>query len=216
MLEFLRGKVSDRKLRLYASACFSEYCSTLTVGKEEVINLTERVADGLATSKDIQRMFFLLGDVEQGLGGVYYGNLCEREPFSLATYATYFSTPFTADSLRCIFGNPFPKGVSPQLHWLRVTASRVMKLLAASPSRPVSTKPEVFVPASVLIRSWLTSTVLALANGIYEEKAFDRMPILADALQDAGCDNEEILNHCRGESVHVRGCWVVDSLTGRT
>jgi hypothetical protein len=63
--------------------------------------------------------------------------------------------------------------------------------------------------------SWLTSTVLALANGIYQEKAFDRMPILADALQDAGCDNEDVLNHCRQPGEHVRGCWVIDSVTGR-
>jgi len=63
--------------------------------------------------------------------------------------------------------------------------------------------------------TWLTSTVVHLAQGIYEEKAFDRMPILADALQDAGCDNQDILIHCRSEGPHVRGCWVVDLLTGR-
>jgi hypothetical protein len=63
---------------------------------------------------------------------------------------------------------------------------------------------------------WLTSTVLALARGIYGEKAFDRMPILADALQDAGCDNDEMLSHCRREGwEHVRGCWVLDLLLGR-
>ena len=61
-------------------------------------------------------------------------------------------------------------------------------------------------------RAWLTTTVVALAKGIYDEKAFDRMPILADALQDAGCDNEDVLNHCRGQEPHVRGCWVLDLL----
>jgi hypothetical protein len=58
--------------------------------------------------------------------------------------------------------------------------------------------------------AWRTPDVKALAKGIYEEKAFDRMPILADALQDAGCDNDDILTHCRGTTPHVRGCWVVD------
>ncbi len=62
---------------------------------------------------------------------------------------------------------------------------------------------------------WLTSTVLALTTGIYAERAFDRMPILADALQDAGCVNEDILNHCRGPGAHVRGCWVVDAILGK-
>jgi hypothetical protein len=65
--------------------------------------------------------------------------------------------------------------------------------------------------------SWRTSDVLLLARGIYEGRAFDRMPILADALQDAGCDSEAILNHCRDASAtHVRGCWVVDLVLGKT
>jgi hypothetical protein len=63
--------------------------------------------------------------------------------------------------------------------------------------------------------AWLTSDVLLLARGIYAEKAFDRMPILADALQDAGCTSEEMLTHCRDTNhVHVRGCWVLDLLLG--
>ena len=62
---------------------------------------------------------------------------------------------------------------------------------------------------------WLTSTVIDLAQVIDEERAFDRIPILADALMDAGCDNEEIIAHCRSESPHIRGCWVVDLLLGK-
>jgi hypothetical protein len=55
-----------------------------------------------------------------------------------------------------------------------------------------------------------------LARGIYEERAFDRLPILADALEDAGCTDPDILGHCRGPGPHVRGCWVVDLLLGRS
>lgn len=63
--------------------------------------------------------------------------------------------------------------------------------------------------------AWLTDTVRTLARGIYEQKAFERMPILADALQDAGCESEDILNHCRDTACeHVRGCWVLDLLLG--
>jgi hypothetical protein len=58
---------------------------------------------------------------------------------------------------------------------------------------------------------WRTSTAVAIASGMYDSRDFSAMPILADALQDAGCENEDILNHCRDpEQVHVRGCWVVD------
>lgn len=63
--------------------------------------------------------------------------------------------------------------------------------------------------------SWLTSTVLSLAEGIYADRAFDRLPILADALQDAGCDNIDILAHCREAGPHARGCWVVDLVLGK-
>ncbi|MBY0522805.1 MAG: hypothetical protein K2R98_05385 [Gemmataceae bacterium] len=57
-----------------------------------------------------------------------------------------------------------------------------------------------------------TSSVVGLAQSIYQERAFDRLPILADALEDAGCTNQAMLAHCRGPGLHVRGCWVVDLL----
>jgi hypothetical protein len=67
----------------------------------------------------------------------------------------------------------------------------------------------------VFSQEWRTDTAVALAKGMYESRVFSAMPILADALQDAGCDNEDILNHCRQPGEHVRGCWVIDLLTGR-
>jgi hypothetical protein len=63
--------------------------------------------------------------------------------------------------------------------------------------------------------TWNNATVVRIVKAIYDERAFDRMPILADALEDAGCDNADILNHCRGPGPHVRGCWVVDLLLGK-
>ena len=64
---------------------------------------------------------------------------------------------------------------------------------------------------------WLTSDVRLLAQGIYADRAFDRLPILADALQDAGCANREILAHCRTpDKPHARGCWIVDGILGKS
>jgi hypothetical protein len=64
--------------------------------------------------------------------------------------------------------------------------------------------------------AWRTTDVMLLAQGIYGAKAFDRMLILADALQDAGCDNDDILSHCREASLaHVRGCWALDLVLGK-
>ncbi len=75
------------------------------------------------------------------------------------------------------------------------------------PFRPVAVDPSWL--------AWNAGTVRQLAEGIYQERAFDRIPILADALEEAGCDNEEILQHLRGPGPHVRGCWVLDLLSGR-
>jgi hypothetical protein len=63
--------------------------------------------------------------------------------------------------------------------------------------------------------SWQTSAVKHLAEAIYEERGFDRLPILADALEDAGCANADIIGHCRGPGPHTRGCFVIDLLLGR-
>jgi len=83
-----------------------------------------------------------------------------------------------------------PEHVRPSSHFL---------VRVGNPFRPVPLDP-----------SWLTSTVVTLAAGVYDERAFDRLPILTDALQDAGCEIAEVLDHCRGPGPHVRGRWVVD------
>jgi hypothetical protein len=63
--------------------------------------------------------------------------------------------------------------------------------------------------------AWQDGLIPRLAQAIYEERAFDRLPVLGDALEEAGCADESILAHCRGEDQHVRGCWVVDAVLAR-
>ena len=86
------------------------------------------------------------------------------------------------------------------------------------------TKPRGGDPGNVVhcmdsrLRQWLRwhdGLVRKIAQTIYDERRFEDMPVLADALEEAGCKNEEMLNHCRGEGLHVRGCWVVDLLLGK-
>ena len=77
--------------------------------------------------------------------------------------------------------------------------------------------PLPFRPVTLDTR-WLTwnhGTVPAIAHRMYEERAFHDLPILADALEDAGCTDADILAHCRQPGEHVRGCWVVDLLLGK-
>jgi hypothetical protein len=84
------------------------------------------------------------------------------------------------------------------------TNINLLRDIFGNPFRPVTFDP-----------SWRTDTVLSLARGMYESRDFSPIPILADALRDAGCDNEAILAHCRGDGPHVRGCWVVDLVLGK-
>lgn len=80
----------------------------------------------------------------------------------------------------------------------------LIRCLFGNPYHPSSVDP-----------AWLTGTVVTLARGIYADRAFDRLPVLADALQDAGCHDSVILEHCRREGSHARGCWVVDTVLGQ-
>jgi len=87
----------------------------------------------------------------------------------------------------------------------RAWQGRVLRdLFGSLPFRPVS-----------LDAAWQTSTVTSLAQAIYDERAFDRLPILADALEDAGCNNQEVLSHLRSGREHCRGCWPLDLVLGK-
>jgi hypothetical protein len=76
--------------------------------------------------------------------------------------------------------------------------------ILGNPFKPITLNP-----------NWFTPTVKQLAAMIYEERQFNNMPILGDALEEAGCDKEELLRHCRGGGEHVRGCFVLDLVLGK-
>lgn len=82
--------------------------------------------------------------------------------------------------------------------------NNMIREVFANPFRPSAADPR-----------WLTPTPVCLAHDLYQERAFKRLPILADALEEAGCTNVDILSHCRSEGPHVRGCWAVDLILGK-
>ena len=82
---------------------------------------------------------------------------------------------------------------------------RLLRDLFGNPFRPVTFSP-----------SWRTDTAISLAAHVYDARDFSAMPILADALQDAGCDSDDVLSHCRDATLaHARGCWVIDLVLGK-
>jgi hypothetical protein len=84
---------------------------------------------------------------------------------------------------------------------------RLIRDVFGNPFRPMTVDPTW--------RAWNDGTVKKLAQAIYNDRRFIDLPILADALEDAGCTDADILSHCRGPGPHVRGCWVVDRLLGK-
>ena len=134
----------------------------------------------------------------------------------VAGYVAAYAAPNPSPTLRVYWQGDqmieerFPPNAD-RLTWEAISARHLrdsadlLRDIFGNPFRPAAQDP-----------AWRTETVLALARGIYEERAFDRMPILADALQDAGCTSEDVLGHCRdAKQVHVRGCWVVDLVLGK-
>jgi hypothetical protein len=117
---------------------------------------------------------------------------------SLAFHGSYYTG-------NGVFLRPFqwPLPVPAATMAERVAQSALLRCLFGNPFRPAALSPE-----------WRTTNAVALARTIYDELAFDRLPILADALEDAGCTDRAILEHCRSAGPHVRGCWVVDLLLG--
>ncbi len=97
-----------------------------------------------------------------------------------------------------------PEQITETILSYHVHPSRYIREVFGNPFRPITFSP-----------SWRTSTAVTLAKQMYESRDFGAMPILADALQDAGCDCADVLDHCRGPGPHVRGCWVLDRVLGK-
>ena len=151
-------------------------------------------------------------DVFQGPARPLYDAHHRREA-SVSGAAIHVAYDFWADWYAYAFPNlddyfanaptaPYPGALRENP---RTYLPAVMRDIFGNPFRPV-----VFSP------SWRTDTAVALALTMYESREFSAMPILADAFQDAGCDNDAILNHCRNlNQLHVRGCWVIDLVLGK-
>jgi hypothetical protein len=208
MLEFLRGKASDRKLRLFACACVRR-AGYLAKNRRLVraLSLLERFLDGTGTDRDRGRAHQLGVQVLQS-GRLDLSQQClgaevwegARKTLDRQVHA-FGESAAAAVGYAAGGGDPeFQTAKSAE----RGAQVAIVRDNFGNPFRPVSADP-----------AWFNSTAVSLAAGIYADRAFDRLPILADALQDAGCDNADVLDHCRSDGPHVRGCWVVDLLTGR-
>jgi hypothetical protein len=220
LLEYVSLTPSERKRRLSLVACAGRLPRTLICPEiEEAVGLVSRLAEGAGRSEDADILYIAmmdrasefsplaLTDVAKAQAEVAAAIVGETIPWRVWMLAHVVGmavgTPFDETGRKQVF--VWTPELTEAIQKEQQAASEILRdIYGRLLFRPVSLDP-----------SWLTSDVVALAEGIYAENAFDRMPILADALQDAGCDSPDILNHCRQPGKHVRGCWVVDMLTGR-
>jgi hypothetical protein len=208
MVDHLRGVTSDRKMRLVACACARDLWHLLPGAAREVVEAAESFIEG---EIGYQQLFIAhTSALAESRSWSSFGD--NRYPTEVACWTVTDSpqTAYeraTADYLWAVAEEAGVELEARSRAWntARESLVRLLRDIFGNPFRPVAVDPR-----------WLTSTVVSLARGIYDERAFDRLPILADALQDAGCDDPDVLGHCRSPGPHVRGCWVVDLVLGRS
>jgi hypothetical protein len=213
MLAFLRGKASDRKLRLFAAACCRVAWSSLGPHRSRrAVEVAERYADGLATEQDLHRARsqaceatmrnrrHTLGRAAGSFSATVEGRL------NLAAEAVHFHQPFLIGRFRWHTADDELNTATPLL---------LRDLFGPLPLRPVA------VAAALL--QWREGLVVRLAQAAYDNRRLpagtlepERLAILADALEEVGCTESELLEHLRGAGPHVRGCWAVDLVLGRS
>jgi hypothetical protein len=207
MLEFLRDKVSDRKLRLFSCACCRLIWDQIkTEACRRAVEIGESYADGQVQKKYLKQARSASSTSMEGADHVAWCAVRENAAIGARDVARaaawqMVARPVTPDG---------DKG------WSLVGDLKDAEAQLADILRDLVENPLWAPSAERGWLSWNDGAIVKLAEAIYIERAPDRLPILADALEDAGCTDETILRHCRQPREHVHGCWVVDLILGKS
>ena len=214
MLAFLDGKASERKLRLFACACCRRIWHLFTdEPSRRAVEVAERYADGAAGEEELSKAAFgtqtIASDTPERAAGEAASASIWLNTFSASHYAAFavaskdFGVRIAAHAVR----DRFPLLLGARDAERLAQCGVLRDLLGPLPFRPIT-----------IDTSWLTwhdGLLVSMARRMYDSRDFADMPVLADALEEAGCANADILEHLRGPGSHVRGCWVVDALLAR-
>lgn len=232
MLEHLRRQASARKVRLFAVACCRRVWSSLDAEEfRDAVQKAESFADGLANEAQLLEahakalaIFRNLHGQDNGPGAALAASGFPSPPKSiLDRIADALDDPWWEDEFDK--GDPLAPALVTARHAARAAAdlenqTRVLEAPATIAERRQQAAlvrclfGNPFGPRRVRAAG-LTREVLALAEAIYAQRAFHRMPLLADALAASSCTSVDLLEHCRSDRDHARGCWVVDLLLGK-
>jgi hypothetical protein len=238
MLAYLGGRAGARKLRLFEVACCWAIWPLLDHHQSEsAIEMATLDADGLVSTEAMQQ-------AARGANDAYANTNQDTESDSpiaplLASKAAYLlvaapeervrlrSTPRESAALALAYAEldrlrpPVPYGGLGDLQGTGAEKAAYESGLAAARTRQANELRDLFgnpFRPALLILEWLQwsgGIIPNLAQSIYDEHAFATMSSLGEALQEAGCDNLDILDHCQKPGGHVRGCWVIDLLLGK-
>jgi hypothetical protein len=202
-------QVSDRKRRLFAVAYLSRFWDRLEDPRSRrALEVAARFAAGLAGEQERRLVEFDAYEAHAEMRDARFGgdslvpwtcqgDLLTRSAALAVSHGLYYAEDAAHYAGRSVVGDVEREEA--------VQIALVREILG--PPSPPRIDP-----------FWLASNdsaVTLLARCIDAERAFDLMPILADALEDAGCDAQVLLDHCRGSATHVPGCWVIDALLGK-
>jgi hypothetical protein len=210
MLEFIRtsGVASDRKLRLLAVAGCRFFCGPAVVfgiAGQRAVEAAERYADGLASREELLQ-------AAEAASELAWHDLSEVFGYQTRESWLEMVAARVADESAAVAVQVLSISTD-ELSYAEMTAAQAARLrdIFANPFRPASISP-----------GCLTPQVVALAQAAYDYRDLPsgrldpaRLAVLADALEEAGCTQEDILGHLRDPGPHVRGCWVVDLLLGK-
>jgi hypothetical protein len=204
MLATVSGKGSERIWRLFAVACVRRVEDRMRDARSRnALEVADRFADGTATRTELQAAR------AQAEEAAYQAHRDEwedevRANFRLdAAYMAVCGAMNAADAaLQCVAEDIDIGRINEGL--------RLPDLL-----REIFGNPFQWKLIDPIWLSWNDDTAYKLAQMIYENRYFDLLPILADALEDGGCGDSDILDHLRGPGPHVRGCWALDLMLGK-
>jgi hypothetical protein len=199
MLDYLVSRASDRKLRLATCGeCRLEGGDLLRPVARHTLDVAERFADGSAGDGERDAAYQAAhADSHVGRGGA--GPRGPADWSLLASTAAHTQAGYWAE---CMLGTMYAFVTTHPV------ITSLLRCVFGNPFRPTP-------PIDPGWLGWNGGTVRKLAEAIYDGRAFDRLPVLADALEDAGCTDPELLGHLRGPGPHARGCWSVDLLLGK-
>jgi hypothetical protein len=220
MLKAVQVKQHRRAVRLFSCACCRRLSSFLPPESLASVEVAERFADGLSSRAELDSAHAAANGAVLSLPRVWsYEEIRLRHATAAAadcSKGTAATTPgATAITERVAHAVALHAAIAvPESKFARTrdAAHTTERAAQADLVREIFGNP--FRPDG-FSANWRTDTVLVLARLIYEERDFGAMPILADALQDAGCEDQELLAHCREPATHVRGCWVLDLVLGK-